>query len=594
MHFEHYRTKWRSKYMGKSIDFIQPSEVAPIKEEIEELIPRTKNTLGVLFLIPIVTVVLVVLILPLIKILVRAFTDYNVIEVPKFIGFENFINLFSDDEVFQIALRNNFVIALFVTLIVGTLAFVISWLIRPAHKAVRYTIVLLFDLVSIFVLAGGISFLFSGDVYGFINSRLIEAGSIKEAIPFFSMYAQQIQLLIICLILFGPILSVLSLIKMRGVSGSKLMRLLFPLEHSLQIYLAGSLPILITPICWGAVMSAVGFPSTDYSAQTIIDHFIDYGSMRFQLGYASAISVVSFVFTVIFLIIFFVISFGIMHLIAFIRSEIALSKSTQHQQTQVKKISAYVISGVMIFIALVLLFPLLVLLMNSFKDLSEVFVFPPKIFPKKFDLQNYTNLFSMDIGNYRFSSWLFNMAVVPFLPAFIVTMVGGISAFGVGYFEYKARRALYLLILLCFVLLPTTILPDYANRFLSNNYLLLGLYAVFFSAAPLISFVYFKSVIERSRQYGYNLISAMVLNCIPVFFISYLMCYVNPFVNGFLYGKASFTIHFIFVPLGGNARIGISWAAISILTGIAFGVLLIAAITAMIFFPRKKNCKNEQ
>ena len=38
----------------------------------------------------------------------------------------------------------------------------------------------------------------------------------------------------------------------------------------------------------------VGFPSTDYAAHTVVSHLVDYGSVRFEMGYASAIATVLF------------------------------------------------------------------------------------------------------------------------------------------------------------------------------------------------------------------------------------------------------------------------------------------------------------
>ena len=39
----------------------------------------------------------------------------------------------------------------------------------------------------------------------------------------------------------------------------------------------------------------LGFPSTQYEGHTIVTHLIDYGTLRFDLGYASAIATVLFV-----------------------------------------------------------------------------------------------------------------------------------------------------------------------------------------------------------------------------------------------------------------------------------------------------------
>jgi multiple sugar transport system permease protein len=41
-------------------------------------------------------------------------------------------------------------------------------------------------------------------------------------------------------------------------------------------------------------MQLVGFPSIEYAGHTIVTHLIDYGTVRFELGYASAIATVLF------------------------------------------------------------------------------------------------------------------------------------------------------------------------------------------------------------------------------------------------------------------------------------------------------------
>ena len=45
----------------------------------------------------------------------------------------------------------------------------------------------------------------------------------------------------------------------------------------------------------GVVTALCGFPSVDYAAHTIVHHLDDYGGMRFETGYASAIAVILFV-----------------------------------------------------------------------------------------------------------------------------------------------------------------------------------------------------------------------------------------------------------------------------------------------------------
>ena len=38
-------------------------------------------------------------------------------------------------------------------------------------------------------------------------------------------------------------------------------------------------------------MALCGYPSTDYAARTVVTHLFDYGYSRFEMGYASAVSV---------------------------------------------------------------------------------------------------------------------------------------------------------------------------------------------------------------------------------------------------------------------------------------------------------------
>ena len=73
-----------------------------------------------------------------------------------------------------------------------------------------------------------------------------------------------------------------------------------------------TLPNMKPMLMFGAVMSITqsfnvfdqtfqlaGFPSTDYCAHTIVTHLYDYGFIRFEMGYASAIATVLFLTMII-------------------------------------------------------------------------------------------------------------------------------------------------------------------------------------------------------------------------------------------------------------------------------------------------------
>ena len=45
-------------------------------------------------------------------------------------------------------------------------------------------------------------------------------------------------------------------------------------------------------------MALAGFPSVQYAAHTIVTHLIDYGTIRFEMGYASSIATILFIIDV--------------------------------------------------------------------------------------------------------------------------------------------------------------------------------------------------------------------------------------------------------------------------------------------------------
>ena len=73
-----------------------------------------------------------------------------------------------------------------------------------------------------------------------------------------------------------------------------------------------TLPNMKPQLLFGAVMtitgslsvgsigdSLVGFPSPNYASHTIVNHLNDYGSIRMEMGYASAIAVILFLIMIV-------------------------------------------------------------------------------------------------------------------------------------------------------------------------------------------------------------------------------------------------------------------------------------------------------
>ncbi len=264
-----------------------------------------------LFMAPFLIIFTLFYIVPVIISIVLSFTYYNVFETPIFIGFQNYVNLFLADDVFLIALKNTFIIAA-ITGPIGYLAsFVFAWLINELPRKLRSIAVVIFYAPAIsgqVYLIWGI--MFSGDAYGYVNAFLMNLGFIDSPVQWLTdpEYIMPVLLLVILWMSLGS--GFLAFIA--GLQG---------LDHA-QIeagYIDGIrnrwqelwyivLPSMKPMLLFGAVMAITqsfgvadvtmalcGFPSTDYAAETVVTHLIDYGSVRFEMGYASAIATVLFI-----------------------------------------------------------------------------------------------------------------------------------------------------------------------------------------------------------------------------------------------------------------------------------------------------------
>ena len=154
------------------------------------------------------------------------------------------------------------------------------------------------------------TFIFSGDTYGIMNGFLMQIGIINEPIQWFTDTQYMLPVLMIVQVWMSLGTSFLafiagfqgidrSLYEAADVDGIKnrwqeLIYITFPLlkpqlifSAIMQITTAFSVSTISQQLC--------GMPSTKYAAHTLVLHIIDYGTIRYEMGYACAISVVLFV-----------------------------------------------------------------------------------------------------------------------------------------------------------------------------------------------------------------------------------------------------------------------------------------------------------
>ncbi|MBR6570230.1 MAG: sugar ABC transporter permease [Clostridia bacterium] len=263
-----------------------------------------------LFLAPYALLFFTFFILPIASSIYFSFTYYNILEAPKFVGMQNYINLVLQDEVFLTAVRNTLVIAVVTGPIGYILSFLFAWFINELPRWMRTLAVVVFYAPSI---AGNafyvFSILFRGDVYGYLNAILMQFALIDKPILWLLDPNYMMPVIIIVILWMSMGTGFLSFVAgLQGVDRSMYEAgYVDGIRNRWQELYYITLPSMKPMLLFGAVMSITsafnvcdvpralaGYPSTDYAARTIVTHLFDYGFSRFEMGYASAIATVLF------------------------------------------------------------------------------------------------------------------------------------------------------------------------------------------------------------------------------------------------------------------------------------------------------------
>ena len=262
------------------------------------------------FLAPYAVLFLTFYILPMLTSIYYSFTYNNIIEPPKFIGASNYINLILQDDVFLIAIKNTFIFACIVGPSSYIMSYLVAWFINELPPKIRALVTLIFYAPSIsgqvYLIWGT---LFSSDSYGWANATLEKLGLIDAPINWFKDETYVMPLCIVVSLWTSLGTSFLSFIA--GLQGID--RALFEagavdgVKNRWQELYYITLPTMRPQMMLGAILAItgafgfggvitalVGFPSPNYVAHTIMHHLDDYGGMRFEMGYASAIATLLF------------------------------------------------------------------------------------------------------------------------------------------------------------------------------------------------------------------------------------------------------------------------------------------------------------
>ena len=269
-----------------------------------------KYRISYVMLLPFTVLFLVFTVIPVIAAVFLSFTNFDMVQLPVFVGVQNYVRMFLDDEIFIIAVKNTMIFALITGVIGYVLSFVFAWFINEFGKRLSAVLTLIFYAPA---LAGNVYFIwlyiFSGDRYGLINSTLLRMRFISEPIQWLTDPAYNMGVVIFVVIWLSMGAGFLSFIAgFKGANTSLYEQgAIDGIKNRWQELFYITVPQMVPQLLFGAVMSIsasfavgyqsmalTGFPSTDYSTHTLLIHMLDFGTVRYEMGYASAVAVFLF------------------------------------------------------------------------------------------------------------------------------------------------------------------------------------------------------------------------------------------------------------------------------------------------------------
>ncbi|MCH5332850.1 MAG: sugar ABC transporter permease [Agathobacter sp.] len=280
------------------------------KKVNNKIAKRENNKSGYIFVAPFAIMFLVFILIPVLLAAVLSFTNYNAIEWPSWTGFLNYVTLITNDEIFmQHVLPNTVVYAVAVGIGGYILSFILAWALCNLSHLPRTIFALILYSPSMTV---GVSMtvlwkvIFSGDQTGLLNSWLISLGVITDPI----IWLTDARYLL-------PIVVIIGLWSSMGIGFLSMIAGILNADESLyeaaaidgvknrfqeMIYI--TIPQMKPQMLFAAVMAIVGAfqngmisslltgnPSPGYAAQLLVNHIEDYGFLRYEMGYAAAVSV---------------------------------------------------------------------------------------------------------------------------------------------------------------------------------------------------------------------------------------------------------------------------------------------------------------
>lgn len=284
-----------------------------VNEELKHPLRRkmSKYKTGYLMMAPFFLLFFLFTVLPVVISVGLSFTKFNMLEWPKFCGWDNYLKLFLNDDIFMIALKNTLIFAVITGPISYLMCLFFAWVINEFSGKLRALLTLIFYAPSISGNAFMVwTYIISGDRYGYLNGLLLKLGVINSPILWMKTEKYVLPILIVVQLWLSLGTGFLTFIAGLQTVDKSLFEAgaIDGIKNRWQELWYITLPSMKPQLMFGAVMQITtsfavadisiqlaGNPSINYAGATIVTHLMDYGSgIRYEMGYASAIATILF------------------------------------------------------------------------------------------------------------------------------------------------------------------------------------------------------------------------------------------------------------------------------------------------------------
>jgi multiple sugar transport system permease protein len=283
------------------------------KNNLKEVLIRTSSdgVQALALLLPYGLLFSVFIAIPIAVAIYLSFTYFDLVQAPTFAGLYNYITLLTQDTVFfKNVLPNTIQFALIVGPGGYVISFLMAWMLAQIQPGPRTVLALLLYMPS---LAGGVFIgvlwrtIFSGNQSGYVNAILLRWNLIQTPLQF--LQSPKFLMSIMILVSLWSAMGIGFLAMLAGILNinEELYEAAYidGLRNRFQEIIYITIPSMKPQMLFGAVMAIVGAfnngaigvalsganPTPQYSGQLITNHIDDYGFLRYEMGYAAAVSV---------------------------------------------------------------------------------------------------------------------------------------------------------------------------------------------------------------------------------------------------------------------------------------------------------------